>query len=435
MRKLISFFIPLLLTVMSCSKDSDITRLPAYTIMVYAQGGELDSLLFETVRDLYEYGSTGNVNVTLQIKMSAKFQAMEGDQLINDHKGIVRYVLPEAGRKVDIEKIGNAGDAFSTPEKLKEFIRWSKEKCPAQNYILVMWGHGSGWCYDSDCPKACLPDDNRNDELITNVDLARAIRESGVHIKVLDFYCCSMARMETIFEFGETVDYVRSSNEPISGNGHETAHLIGLIERTMDEYEPSDVLIECVWAAYLEHLAKCWEKAMPRVQISAAFTDLRKLQPLMVATKEFKDLLISSYAANKEEINAAGCACYRCWDTSEEPEADREYDIVDYALQVSLKLKTSNPELSAQFGGIHEKLKKAVEDAEVCRIENEDKTKAFAPRLSYGILLTNKSGYEAWQEKGYKLLSFEEMSGWSQWLKANEKLPVGNPCPFDEAMR
>lgn len=438
MKKFVLFFIPLILTVMSCSDDAEIIRpseLPAYTVMIYAQGGELDSLLFETVKDLYNYGSTEKVNVTMQIKMSKKYQEKEGSQLIKDHRGIVRYVLPEAGQKVGLEKIGNVEDPFSTPEKLKEFILWSKEKCPARNYILVMWGHGTGWSYGSDCPKACLPDDNREDEFITNVGLARAIRESGVHIKVLDFYCCSMARMETIFEFGETVDYARISNEPITGNGHETADLVKLIDESLNKSDPSDELVESVWTAYLGKLTECWEKAMPRVQVSAAFTDLRKLQPLMAATKEFKELLISSYAANKEGIDAATCACYRCLGDSDEPQDDHEYDIVDYALQVSMKLQATNPELSAKFAGIHEKLRNAVTNAEVFRTENEDKKKVFANKLSYGILLTNKSGYETWQQKGYTLLSFEAVSGWSQWLKTNEQMPVGNPCPFAVLMR
>ena len=438
MKKIILLFIPLLITVISCSDNNEIIRpseLPAYTIMIYAHGGELDSLLFETVKDLYNYGSTDKVNVTMQIKMSKEYQGKEDIQLINDHKGIVRYVLPENGQKVGMEKIGNVEDPFSTSEKLTEFILWSKEKCPAQNYILVMWGHGTGWNYDSDCVKGCLPDDNRDDELLTNVDLARAIRESGVHIKVLDFYCCSMARMETIFEFGETVDYTRTSNEPITGNGHETAELVKLIDESLNKSAPSDELIESVWTSYLKKLNEFWEKAMPKVQISAAFTDLRKLQPLMAATKEFKELLIRSYAAEKERIDAATCACYRCLGNSDEPQDDHEYDIVDYALQVSIKLQSTNPELSAKFAGIHEKLRNAAANAEVYRIENEDKKKVFANRLSYGILLTNKSGYEAWQQKGYSLLSFEAVSGWSQWLKTNEQMPVGNPCPFVDLIR
>lgn len=391
-------------------------------------------MLFETVKDLYDYGSTDNVNVTVQIKMSQEYQSRE-EELVKDYRGIVRYVLPKAGQKVELETIGKADDFFSTPGKLKDFILWSKEKCPAQNYILVMWGHGSGWNYDSDCPKACLPDDNRNDECITNVGLAEAIRESGVHIKVLDFYCCSMARMETIFEFGNTVDYLRSSNEPITGNGHETAGLIKLLEEALNEYAPSDDLIEGVWAAYLEILAACWEKAMPAVQISAAFTDIRKLQPLMDATKEFKDLLISSYAANTEAIDAATCACYRCWEELDNPEADHEYDIADYALQVSLKLKGKNDGLSSRFADIHGKIKTAAENAEVHRRENEIKTKVFTNRLTYGILLTDKDDFEKYQQSGYSLLAFESASGWSQWLKTNRKLPVGNPCPFSEVMK
>lgn len=433
MRKLFFALIPILLATVSCNSDSgnyDPVDLPAYTVMIYAQGGGLDNFLFETVKDLYNYGSTDNVNVTMQIKMSEGYQAKTDDQLINDHKGIVRYVLPKSGQKVDIEKIGKAEDPFSTPDKLKEFILWSKEKCPARNYILVMWGHGTGWNYESDCTKACLPDDNRDGDLITNVELARAIRESGVHIKALDFYCCCMARMETIFEFGDTVDYLRSSNEPITGNGHETAELVKLLDESLKKNKPSDELIEGVWTAYLDKLGKCWEEAMPNVQISAAFTDLRKLQPLMDATKEFKDLLISSYSANKDRLDAAACACYRCNENNDNPEADHEYDVVDYALQTSLKLMETNPELSAKFAAIHEKIKKAAEDAEVYRIENGKKMEVFANRLSYGILLTDKTGYEAYQQKGYQLLSFEARSGWSQWLKVNEKMPVGNPCPF-----
>ena len=67
MRKLFFALIPLLLATVSCNSDSgnyDPVGLPAYTVMIYAQGGGLDNFLFETVKDLYNYGSTDNVNVT-----------------------------------------------------------------------------------------------------------------------------------------------------------------------------------------------------------------------------------------------------------------------------------------------------------------------------------------------------------------------------------
>jgi hypothetical protein len=33
------------------------------------------------------------------------------------------------------------------PNTLKNFLKWAKELYPAQNYLVVLWNHGSGFRY------------------------------------------------------------------------------------------------------------------------------------------------------------------------------------------------------------------------------------------------------------------------------------------------
>ena len=42
------------------------------------------------------------------------------------------------------ENLGDEVDSGS-PQTMLDFIRWAKEKAPAERYALVIWNHGSGW--------------------------------------------------------------------------------------------------------------------------------------------------------------------------------------------------------------------------------------------------------------------------------------------------
>jgi hypothetical protein len=58
-----------------------------------------------------------------------------------------RWVAPKQGDPAsDPQAIGavNTGQ----PASLSDFVAWAGQRCPADRYALVIWGHGSGWSED-----------------------------------------------------------------------------------------------------------------------------------------------------------------------------------------------------------------------------------------------------------------------------------------------
>ena len=53
-------------------------------------------------------------------------------------------VIGKDGKNEQRENLGGDVDSGS-PQTLVDFVRWSKEKAPADRYALVIWNHGSGW--------------------------------------------------------------------------------------------------------------------------------------------------------------------------------------------------------------------------------------------------------------------------------------------------
>ena len=104
-------------------------RKAQWTFLVYiAAHNNLDDLGRRSLDQILGAASTP------QLKLAA---------LYDSHDGATRYIVGDPAQMLVEEPLSDfdSGD----PDALLETVRWCFERCPAEQYALVLWSHGSGW--------------------------------------------------------------------------------------------------------------------------------------------------------------------------------------------------------------------------------------------------------------------------------------------------
>ena len=105
-----------------------------YTIMMYGcGGGNLDKYMVTNIQEALLAGSSDRVKFTGQIKFSAAFQEYE------ETAGTQRFIVGDTPENwYTPVKVLDSELALYDPKNLTDFINWSKEQCPADEYILLL---------------------------------------------------------------------------------------------------------------------------------------------------------------------------------------------------------------------------------------------------------------------------------------------------------
>jgi Clostripain family len=96
-------------------------------------------------------------------------------------------------------------------ESLYGFFDWARQNCPAERYMLILWGHSNG-------PFGFFNDDDSGAyvaQTLTIVELRKALRSAkdsiGRKIDILAFKDCFIGTMEIAYELRGLVDYLVTS--------------------------------------------------------------------------------------------------------------------------------------------------------------------------------------------------------------------------------
>lgn len=192
------------MSVVSCKKDNtdEPANTPAkYTIMLYGcGGGDIDSQLGGALEGVVKALGVENnqVSYTVMYSMSKKTSKEDFPDSFRGEKGkTYRYVL---SKDTDLTQAGyrskyfykNASEVeLYKASTLTDFIKWSMEKAPAENYILELMNHGGGFDLETEVlTKGIIYDDNQKDKDGYNIGLgvvtiAEALRQAGTHLKAI----------------------------------------------------------------------------------------------------------------------------------------------------------------------------------------------------------------------------------------------------------
>jgi hypothetical protein len=114
-----------------------------WTVMVYfAADNDLDDAAFENLRQMKQAGSNSKCNFLAQV----------------DTRGIgktIKFRIRDQRTTLDEDVLG-IEDEINTGlgSELTKFLNWGMKLCPAEHYMLIIWGHGEGWQSANDAHRA-----------------------------------------------------------------------------------------------------------------------------------------------------------------------------------------------------------------------------------------------------------------------------------------
>ncbi|MHB0994804.1 MAG: clostripain-related cysteine peptidase [Elusimicrobiales bacterium] len=260
--------------------DADIVPVPGdpkapakWTVMVYVNAkNNLESYGLKDVNEMEMVGSTPEVNIVAELGRINGYATNDGDwkgsrrylvQKDNDASKITSPVLMEIP-KSDMGKW----------ENMAEFVKWSQQKFPAQNYVLIVWNHGSGWNKKSEAEGKGISYDDETGSHITTQQLAQALAATG-KIAILSMDACLMQMMEVAYEARNGADYIVASEETEPGDGYTYNTFLGplVAKPAMTAAELSKVMVD----AYTDHYQQINQGATQSSVNTAALGRLAQL--------------------------------------------------------------------------------------------------------------------------------------------------------------
>jgi len=114
----------------------------------------------------------------------------------------------------------NMGD----PANLVVFSTWAAKKYQADNYMLILWDHGSGWLPTmASHLKKSIAFDNTSNDFLTMDEMSSALESItsaiGRKIDIIGFDACLMAQIEVAYQIKDYANYMIASEEKEPDSG------------------------------------------------------------------------------------------------------------------------------------------------------------------------------------------------------------------------
>ena len=334
------------------------------------------------------------------------------------------------------------------PNTMRMFLEFSSLQCPAEKYVMGIWGHGSAFDPMVDVPgkyevqearatRGVMVDEWVDGEWMDMYEMNDAMKAAGIdHFNTLMFHNCYMGNMETLTQARTFADYIFASAHVLSSDGELMTEFVrGLIE-TGDPVKAGGLMFErCTpkWQnSYLaENEGVIWNGDYKMIRMD-------KFQPIIDASKQLCDRLLALYPTQKEAIDRATKSVYRVEPIRGDEKLKYEwekpfFDIADYA---QLLAKETN---DAQLKAISADLDNAFEEAFVhYRDVNNSKEHLDHYTLSVCLLRELFYTYDYKTEipefkalnnfnEGYEKCDFHKLTGWGKWLNTNQQALDSNP--------
>lgn len=427
----------LMVLSVSCVKKEYITVEPkeepkdnsSYTIMMYGcGGGNLDMFMVNNIREALLAGSTDRVKFTGQVKFSKAFQDYE------ETSGTQRFVVGPATDKwyTPVEVLDTELPLYD-PQSLTDFINWSKEQCPADEYILILWNHGGGWTPWGDgnsvSSRAVVYDDVLNDRGLTLDDLVKGINDSGTKMKMIYYDACLMGMVEIMTALTECADYVLSASHITPGLGGDYSSLMYYLNNSTN-------FVEAIKTYCFETVSHWNTQGLPG---DLTLVDTSKMDNLLSEISVFSGYLKEMMPAALKYAQDPGSVtpdemvitstlmkgisnCYM-YETSyiEFP----FFDLLNFA---EILANGAASTYSAKLVDIASRLNRAFNEVIVYQKLSNIIVNKLDLSLAVTIVDSGRWG-EHYYDGIYSKLKFDEVTNWGEWLSINPIVPTGNPNP------
>ena len=252
-----------IVTILSSCSNDDVVTPPAptpeptkattYTVMLYGcGGGDLDASLEYNLQQLEAAGKQARINFAGLIKFSQSYQQ------VDNTAGTRFLTMTEEGLKN--EKKYEASFRMDNPENLTNFIKETKEKMPADKYILVFWNHGAEFGFGDKPAQSSYPettksrgvlfDDNTGGTGMSTYEIEKGIKDSGTKLDLIYLDLCNMGMVETYYQLKDCAHYIMGATQPTPGFG-------GNYTQLMNDLQNKDSLEEAI-QSYVPKCVQNW---------------------------------------------------------------------------------------------------------------------------------------------------------------------------------
>ena len=450
----------------SWSKADDVYEVPQpakYTVFVYGNaGGTMDNIIeygfWERTKDFLK--DHNNVRVVCMYKYGKDNVDAEGN---HDFKG--KYAQPgdivwfELNDKTDLNKIKEEGFQahgmgeeaknlkICNPNTMRLFLEFSSLQCPAKDYILAIWGHGSGFDAMNDVPgkyeikdvtRGVMTDEWVNDEWMDMYEMYDAMKAAGIdHFNTLMFHNCFMGNIESLTQARPLADYIIASAHVLSSDGRLMTEFVRGLMETGDPEKAGGLMFERSTPEWQNGYLDDEPGKFPNGDYKMIRTD--KFQPIIDASKQLCDRLLALYPTQKEAINRATAGVYRVHPIRSDKKGAKfqwEYPFFDIANYAQLLAKETG---DAELKGISTAMDKAFQEAFV-HYRDINNSKQHLDHYTLSVCLLNYMYYTADYKtfyptagflnnynEGYEKCDFHKLTGWGNWLNTNQQELVSNP--------
>ena len=436
----------------------DVPQPAKYTMFVYGNaGGRMDDIIEKGFWETTKKYLTDHNNV--RVVCMYKYGKDEPDAG-NPFKG--KYAKPgdivwfELTDKTDLNKIKEQGlQAIGMGEEAKQlkicnpntmrmFLEFSSLQCPAEDYVMGIWGHGSAFDPFYDVPgkyevqqaratRGVMTDEWVDGEWMDMYEMYDAMQAAGIErFNTLMFHNCYMGNIETLTQSYNFADYIFASAHALSSNGElMTGFVRGLVE-TGDPVKAGGLMFEDSTPVWQNSYLTEDEGIIANGDYKMIRTD--KFQPIVDAAKQLCDRLLALYPTQKEAIDRATKSVYRVDPINGVNEQNNPFfDIADYA-QLLAK-ETDDAELKAISTALDNAFKEAFihyrdvnfskehldhYTLSVCLLRQTFYTYDYKTKEPQLKVLNNYN-------EGYEKCDFHKLTGWGKWLNTNQQALDSNP--------
>ncbi len=174
-----------------------------WTVMVYLDGD--NNLEGEGIADMNEMeavGSNADIDIVVQMDRAPGYDSSNGNWTDTRRFHVMKDSNTSLISSPRVDTAPALGELnMGSRTTMENFVQWAKTTYPAQNYLLVLWDHGSGWKAAAQPPfKGIAYDDSSGKDRLTMAELRAALAtvsgDGASPIGIVGFDACLMSMIE-----------------------------------------------------------------------------------------------------------------------------------------------------------------------------------------------------------------------------------------------
>lgn len=306
--------------------DDGAVALPKWTILVYmAADNNLESSAITDFNELENAVSDDSVRILVLFDRAEKYDATNDDwtdtrlyEISHDSQLNKTLIVSEC---LDCAELGlKQGGAteldMGNPATLSGFVKFARRVYSAENYGLVIWGHGTGWrndavsASDSEPVMRAVALDTASDSYMTISQIRSALSEGleGETFEFIGFDTCFGMCLECAYELSECASFMLGTPALVPESGWNYTEVFNQFvksEQTTNDF------IQAVSSAFADSYQNYSYASFSCVDLGkipaivARFSEYASSLAAAIASREMRDSVFSVFTKNCVSYHAS----------------------------------------------------------------------------------------------------------------------------------